>query len=820
MDLLAAWLLFPLLAGLLFLGWGLIVERISGRELPGVLLLPVGLAAVLVVCRVLVVWTVAVDAALPFLALVAVVGLVLSRARLRALRFDPWAAAAAAGVALVIAGPVILSGEPTFTGPLVLGDTAHQLTLAARLGESGTALPPPHSSYDLSVRKYFVSAYPIGPQATLGILSPLGLLDLAWLYLPFLALLAAAAALALNGLIARSIESRRARGLVTFVAGQPALVVAFALQGSIKEITAVATVTLTFALVLLAIVERWPARAFLAPALAALATVGALGPPGLAYVGPPLAIAAGAWALRLREVPLKTALPAAAAVVLASALLALPVLSGAGTAVKANDTTLSTANQLGNLARPLDPLQASGAWVTGDYRYEPIHPHAVQGIALLVCLAGLLGLVMAVRRRALGPLLLAGVLLPISALLLLRGNPYADAKVLVLVSVVVPLLAMSGAAWLLAGRERRLRLLGGAVAVGVGVAVIASNAAAYHKAQLAPYHRYQEQLSIGDQLKGRGPVVFAEYDEFAKYFVRHARVLSVPEWPFEYPVGRLNPTGAASRMEGNRRLHPTFKTALDPDGIDPSILQNSSFIVLRRSPTTSRPPADYRLIRTSRYYEVWQRDRSLEVLGHAALGRDVFEPASRPSCDLVAKLGRRAERSGAQLASVERDPVVLFDPVHALRANRGLDFASDKYELFPKSVTVPGAGRASASLRVPKTGRYRVWLQGSFSRALDVRLDGRPVGTAAYEIAYNGAYLLLGNVNLRAGRHELLITRGKTTLHPGDGGELQGNVFMGPTVLSPVEADRRTVRLTQPRDARALCSKRLDWIEIVRPARS
>ena len=38
-------------------------------------------------------------------------------------------------------------------------------------------------------------------------------------------------------------------------------------------------------------------------------------------------------------------------------------------------------------------------------------------------------------------------------------------------------------------------------------------------------------------------------------------------------------------------------------------------------------------------------------------------------------------------------------------------------------------------------------------------------------------------------------------------------------MISPVEADRRTVRYTDPKDYAELCSKkRLDWIEVVKPA--
>ena len=825
MDLLAAWLLFPLLLGLLFLGWGLLVERISGRELPGLLLLPVGMAAVLVVSRVLVVSELTVDLGLPFLALVAVAGLVVSRARLRALKFDPWAAAAAVGVALVVAAPAIGSGEPTFTGSLVLGDTAHQLTLADRLGEAGTESQPlPNSSYELSVRKYFATAYPLGAQAALGLVAPLGLLDLAWLYLPFLAMMLALTALSLNSLLKTAVKSRRGRAAITFVATQSSLVIAFAQQGSIKEMTALATVTLTFALVLLVITDRWPARAFVALALSGLATVGALGPPGVAYVGPLVLVAAGFWLARLPRTRRRTALLAAGGVVLATLLLALPLLGGASTAVTTNNETLSTGNDLGNLARPLDVLQASGSWVVGDYRYESAHPQRVTAAAIAVCLVGLLGLFMAVRRRAAGPLLLAGIMLPLSVLLLLRGTPYADAKVLVLAAIVVPLFAMCAAVWLFGSGDRRLRLLGAALGVVVTTAVLAGNALAYHDAQLAPYDRYEEQISIAEQLEGKGPVVFAEYDEFAKHFMRRSQVLSQPEWPFEFPIGPLNVKGAAAHVDKNRDgLHPSFKSPLDPDSITPSSLEAASYIVMRRSPTASRPPANYRLVRRGRYYEVWKRDRSQRVVFHEPLGRTVFAPVGRPRCgEVKKKLARKAERmEGGRLAWAERPPVTLYDPEYASSHNKDFDFFERvTYQLYPRTVTVNGSGTATARVTVPRTGRYQVWIMGSFGRETAVSVDGRPAGSVAYEVANSGVYVALQRIRLTAGSHELRVSRGGRDLRPGNGGGFRSNLLnLGPVVISPVEADRRTVRYTDPKDYAELCSKkRLDWIEVVKPA--
>ena len=51
MDLLAAWLLYPLALALLSLGLGLLMARAAGWRCPGLLLLPVGFAALAALTR-------------------------------------------------------------------------------------------------------------------------------------------------------------------------------------------------------------------------------------------------------------------------------------------------------------------------------------------------------------------------------------------------------------------------------------------------------------------------------------------------------------------------------------------------------------------------------------------------------------------------------------------------------------------------------------------------------------------------------------------------------------------------------------------------
>jgi hypothetical protein len=191
--------------------------------------------------------------------------------------------------------------------------------------------------------------------------------------------------------------------LVAFAAAQPVLVVGFALQGSIKEIAALAMVVVLVAVLAAAMLEDRPARSLLPIAVAAAAALGALGPAVIPYLGVPALVVAGVWGTRLlrrreRADMLWLGLRAAAAVV-----VALPVLGSLRTAINVTKATLITNTEIGNLAHPLDLVQVLGPWLTGDYRYRPTN-NLISHDALLWLfgLSALLGLLWAIRRRAWG----------------------------------------------------------------------------------------------------------------------------------------------------------------------------------------------------------------------------------------------------------------------------------------------------------------------------------------------------------------------------------------------------------------------------------
>ena len=123
MDLLAAWLLFPVVSLAVCWGIGLLVECVA-RPLPGVLLLPVGMAGLVCATQLTTYADWSAELTLPLVAGARARGLRTRVERACRPRPDPWAVAAIAGVFIVFAAPVVLSGHATFAGYTVLGDTS------------------------------------------------------------------------------------------------------------------------------------------------------------------------------------------------------------------------------------------------------------------------------------------------------------------------------------------------------------------------------------------------------------------------------------------------------------------------------------------------------------------------------------------------------------------------------------------------------------------------------------------------------------------------------------------------------------------------
>ena len=121
-------LAYPLVLAVLCIGAGLLIDRLSGGFLPGLLLPTVGAATLIAVSQLETYVAFAAPATPYVMVLVALVGVALSRARatelLQALRGSSWGVVAPVLVYLLALAPVILAGRPSFSSYLVLGDSA------------------------------------------------------------------------------------------------------------------------------------------------------------------------------------------------------------------------------------------------------------------------------------------------------------------------------------------------------------------------------------------------------------------------------------------------------------------------------------------------------------------------------------------------------------------------------------------------------------------------------------------------------------------------------------------------------------------------
>jgi hypothetical protein len=810
LHMIVAWLVFPALLALLSLGCGLLVERVSGARLPGVLLVPLGLAVIVVVSQLATNWSATAKLATPAVLVVAVAGFAIGVERLRGLRVDWGAVAVAGAVFAVFAAPIALSGEATFAGYNLNGEPSIHFIGIDRLMSHGRSLSGLHpSSYEFCLSAFFGNGYPSGAQTALGSARPLVAQDVAWVYQPFLAFLVAMAALSQYRLLAELVRPRLWRAAIVFIAAQPALLFAYSLQGSLKELATVWIVTLLVALVVELSRRTSAVRSVVPLAVASAAGLGVISVAIAPWLG---LIMLSALLLvlktRSRSQLRSTAIQAVAFLALTAAL-AYPALSVSGTLFNAAEDQLTAqegvtaARGLGNLVAPLKKAQVAGIWLSGDYRFQPTGSHEkVTNVLLVVAFASaLIGLGWALRRRTLGPLLYMAVSAIAGAYVVRRGSPWADGKALMITSPAVLLAAMLGPAALAErrGRRRWRHVVAGGLAGAIALGVLWSNALAYHDVNLAPRDRLTALAEAGDHVGGAGPTMYLEFEEYGKHFLRDGD----PEGRSEACQRRFLP------MRNGQFPQLGFTSDLDQQTM--RYLLYFRTIVLRRSPAISRPPSLYRRTYANRYYEVWQQpvQPTARVLAHMPLG-DPIRPSSVPRCRDIRRLGREARAAGARLAYVPRARSTLLVPAETSYPSAWVRDPSQGHVL----ITI-GPGRIQDSVRVRRPGPYELWIGGSFGRGFRVSIDGRPQGSVAYELNGRDQYQSIGGLSLSSGKHVITLVRGGGSLHPGNGGEIRS---LGPVVLEPLAARRRTVDFVRARDAASLCGRELDWVEAVRPA--
>jgi hypothetical protein len=751
-------LVFPAVLALLCAGCGTVVCRLARLEPRVSTLLPLGYAAVVVVASLAVWIPGGAELAAPAAVGVAAIGAALwvtGRPRLR--RACLWPLAAAAAVFLVYGAPILLSGSPTFAGYITLDDASTLFAMTDRALEAGRnvdGLAP--STYEATLASSLMVGYPLGTLLPLGIGAELTGQDVAWVYQPYLAFLAALLALGLYGLAGRFLSDRRARAAAAVLCAQPALLYAYGLWDGNKELSAAALLALFVPLVLAC---ARPGGPWLAAAVVAAAVLLCLSLAGAVWLLPAV-LAAAFFAVRNRV----WKAPALATV--ATLALALPaVATSANFLERSHVDSWRDDSRLANLFEPLSPAQIAGIWPSGDFRLRPddLAPTAV--LIGLVSLVALVGLAVWIRERRWEPAVYVVGALVGAGVFWAFGSPWIGAKALATASPGVLLAASGGIAWAFS-RGRRVEAAVAATAVAAGV--LLSNVLAFHEVPLAPRSQLLELARIGERFDGQGPALMTEYQP---YGVRHF----------------LRSLDAEGASELRRRSIPlrdgsTLAKGLyaDLDAFRPDGILAYRTLVLRRSPVESRPPSIYRLRWAGDWYEVWQRPLSSGgIAEHIPLGGD--GAASVPDCSEL----RRLAVNGKPLAVAPREAV------------------------FVTGAPAPG----TVGVPLSRRERFALWLGGSVFGRVDALVDGRPVGSISHQLNNDRQWSELGAALLGPGTYDVRLRFERPVLEPGAGGGGVG-LGVGSLAVAPVSPSRAVVRVPAAQATR-WCGRSLDWVEVL-----
>jgi hypothetical protein len=254
-------------------------------------------------------------------------------------------------------------------------------------------------------------------------------------------------------------------------------------------------------------------------------------------------------------------------------------------------------SSLANLIGPISFWKVFGMWDVADFRMPPADAFHVGMYVALGLILTIVGGIWWLRRGGPAVPLAAGVALAIWIYSDHHQSPYVTSKAL---AILAPLVMLMATRWLVELRPGESWLSSvGALRLGVagllGWAVLGTSVDTLRNAYVGPTAHVDDLRRLEPAL-GRSPTLFLGWDNFIKWELAGTPVDQPdPEEP-KAPVVALRPQKAWTPGQ-----------ALDFDDIQPATLDHYRYILAPRDPAASQPPSNIKLVRTTRYYEVWER---------------------------------------------------------------------------------------------------------------------------------------------------------------------------------------------------------------------
>jgi len=297
----------------------------------------------------------------------------------------------------------------------------------------------------------------------------------------------------------------------------------------------------------------------------------------------------------------------------------------------------------GNFLGQLSPLEALGVWHQPDFRLGFGNGLFEPGVLLACAVVGF-GLWWCWRRHEWA--LLAGALAGTSVYVVVRPFTlaYFSGKALAVVAPFLTLVAVKALASVSA--STRLRVAALAVFGAYLLTASASSTLALRAAHVRPAELGHDLAAFRSIVDGQ-PTVYLGRDNFAPWELRGAQLLGFQSNDTRLALGIDE---VPEKYAGDAR-----PPAVDMDSVPSQFLAAARYVVAPRTAYASRPPAEFRPIRRTRWHVLWERRRALQQ-------RDILAEGEAPGkvLDCATARGRRLAREQG-VAYVRPAPVVGRD---------------------------------------------------------------------------------------------------------------------------------------------------------------